>query len=298
MTSTLRCLQVLDLLAAPPYSLALADIAAALALPPASAHRLARTLCASGYAEQDPESRRYRLAGKALWAGAGYLRRSPVYQAAFLPMQETARAVEGLVHLGAIDNGWLLYLHTVGSPSALYLYADTGERRHLHSTGLGKALLAFQPPAVLSRLLTKKLPRFTPQTITDPAALRAELARIRAAGYAVDNEEGAAGLCCLAAPVFDQNNQAVAALSVSAPAATLTHAVRRRWLPVLLQAALRVSVQLGHRPAGGAALFTAAAAAPAPPAPGRSEKSSPAPALRYKTTAAGRDFPTPRPSKK
>lgn len=248
MSSTLRCFQVLDLLAAPPYELALSEIAAALSLPPATAHRLAATLCEAGYLEQEDDGRRYRLAGKALWAGTGYLRRSHVYQAAFIVLQETAQQACGLVHLGTIDGPWLLYLHTVGSPSSLYLYADTGERRHLHSTGLGKALLAFQPPATVTRLLARKLPRFTPKTITDPAKLKQELATIRQHGFAVDDEEGTAGLYCIAAPILDRHGIAVAAFSMSAASSVMTLEAREKYIPVIRQAALKVSAQLGYRP--------------------------------------------------
>lgn len=249
MSSTLRCFQVMNLLAQAPYELTLSEIAGALTLPPATAHRLTATLCEAGYLEQEPVGRRYRIAGKALWAGAGYLRRSHVYQAAFLVLQETAQQACGLVHLGTIDAEWLLYLHTVGSPSSLYLYADTGERRHLHSTGLGKALLAFQPAGTLSAVLSRKLPRFTPNTITDPQRLKAELTRIREAGYAVDNEEGAVGLRCIAAPILDRDGIAVAAFSMSAPATVLTEKAQQRYVPVIRQAALKVSAQIGYRPA-------------------------------------------------
>jgi DNA-binding IclR family transcriptional regulator len=260
MSSTLRALEVLDLLAQPPYELTLSTIGLELGLAPATAHRLTATLCAAGYAEQDSESRRYRLAGKALWAGTGYLRRSPVYQAAFLVLQETAAQACGLVHLGTIDGEWLLYLHTVGSPSSLYLYADTGERRHLHSTGLGKALLAFQPSEVVAKIVGRKLPRFTPHTITDKAGLTAELGRIRSNGYAIDNEEGALGLRCVAAPIRDRQGIAVAAFSMSAPAAVLTEQTQEEYIAVIRDAALKVSAQLGFRPAHSNRQFSAGGA--------------------------------------
>ncbi len=248
MSSTLRAFQVMDLLAQSPYELSLSAIAGELDLAPATAHRVTATLCAAGYVEQESESKRYRLAGKALWAGTGYLRRSAVYQAAFLVLQETAAQACGLVHLGTIDGDWLLYLHTVGSPSSLYLYADTGERRHLHSTGLGKALLAFQPPEVVARVAAGELPRFTPNTITEKKALLAELGRIREAGFAVDNEEGSVGLRCIASPIRDRQGVAVAAFSMSAPAAVLTTKAQGKFVLVIREAALKVSAQLGFRP--------------------------------------------------
>jgi DNA-binding IclR family transcriptional regulator len=248
MSSSLKCFQVLDLLASDPYELALTEVGAILALPPASAHRIMATLVQASLAEQDPATRRYRLTGRTLWIGTGYLRRSEVYRAAFPILQELARSSRGLVHLAALDEGCVLYLHTLGSPSALYLHADTGERRPLHCTALGKAMLAFQPAETLGRLIPGKLTRFTPKTITSWPELREELARIRHCGYAVDDEENAPGLRCLAAPIVNRSGHAVAAFSMSAPAAVLTRNECDAYSTTLREAALRVSVQVGFRP--------------------------------------------------
>jgi IclR family acetate operon transcriptional repressor len=238
----------MELLASEPYELALSEIASDLSLPLASAHRVIATLCEAGMAEQESSTRRYRLTGKALWIGTGYLRRSAVYRAAFLVLQETARKCQGLVHLATIERDCVLYLHTVGSPSALYLYADTGERRPMHCTGLGKAMLAYQPAEVVERIVSRRLEKLTPKTITSAAALRDELARVRSRGYALDDEENAPGLRCLAAPILDRSGVSVAAFSMSAPAATFTAEAIEQYSAIIREAALRVSVQIGYRP--------------------------------------------------
>ncbi len=249
MSSSLKCFQALERLAEEPFELALSELAIDLATPLASTHRIVKTLCDAGFVEQEPLTRRYRLTGKALWAGTGYLRRSEVYRSAFVVLQETAKKCCGLVHLATIDSYMVLYLHTVGSPSALYLYADTGERRPLHCTGLGKAMLAYQRPEVIQHVLAQKLFAMTPKTITKPAELREELARIRQQAFAVDDEENAPGLRCLAVPILDRSGFAVAAFSMSAPAAVLPHAAIQPYIETLKEAALRVSVQMGYRPA-------------------------------------------------
>lgn len=249
MSSTLKCFQAFELLAQEPYELPLSELAARLEQPLASVHRLVATLVEAGYVEQDGASRRYRLAGKALWAGAGYLRNSPVYRAAFLVMQEAARNSPGLIHLGAIHDDWVLYLHTVGSPSRLYLYADTGERRPLHATGLGKAILAWQPPELLNRITAHKLPRFTKHTICSASDLKEELKGIRQRGYAIDNEEGVVGLRCVAAPIFNSSGVSVAALSMSAPTQVLSNQVIESAAAQIREAAMKISVQVGYRPA-------------------------------------------------
>lgn len=249
MSSTLKCFQMLDLLAQEPYEFPLSDLAARLDQPLATAHRLAATLVEAGFAEQDSASRRYRIAGKALWAGAAYLRSSPLYRAAFLVMQEVARTASGLIHLGALDGDWVLYLHTVGSPSRTYLYADTGERRPLHATGLGKAILAWQPATVINRIAAKKLPRFTKRTICSATELKEELRATRKRGYAIDDEEGVTGLRCVAAPIFHPSGLSVAALSMSAPTHVLTNSAIEPAAALIREAAMKISVQIGFRPA-------------------------------------------------
>ena len=249
MSSTLKCFQALELLAQEPYELPLSELAARLQQPLTSVHRLITTLVEAEFVEQDGASRRYRLAGKALWAGTGYLRNSPVYRASFLVMQEAARTSPGLIHLGALHGEWVLYLHTVGSPSRLYLYADTGERRPLHATGLGKAILAWQPSELVNRVIARKLPRFTKHTICSPNELREELKAIRQRGYAIDNEEGVVGLRCAAAPIFDASGVSVAALSMSAPLQVLSNQALEAAAAQVREAAMKISVQLGFRPA-------------------------------------------------
>lgn len=248
MSSALKCFQALEILAQEPFEFPLSELAARLEQPLASVHRLVATLGEAGFVEQDGASRRYRLAGKALWMGTGYLRHSPVYRASFLVMQETARKSPGLVHLGVLHGEWVLYLHTVGSPSRLYLYADAGERRPLHATGLGKAILAWQPAELVSRVGAQKLQRFTQHTICSVSELKEELKAVRQRGYAVDNEEGVIGLRCVAAPIFDATGLSVAALSMSAPAQVLTNGVLETEAARIREAALKISVQLGFRP--------------------------------------------------
>jgi IclR family acetate operon transcriptional repressor len=109
-------------------------------------------------------------------------------------------------------------------------------------------MLAFSPPQVIQRVLSRKLEKLTKRTITSAAALREELAVIRRRGYAVDAEESAVGLRCVAAPIFDRSGIAVAAFSMSAPAGTLDADGEERYSTIIREAALRVSAQTGYRP--------------------------------------------------
>src|SRR5947209_14926640 len=100
MSSTLRCLRVLELLADEPFEFSFSELAARLEIPKASAHRLCTTLMEAHLITQERVTRRYMLSSHALWVGSGYLRHSPLYRAAFFPMQELARQLPGTVQLG------------------------------------------------------------------------------------------------------------------------------------------------------------------------------------------------------
>lgn len=247
VSSALRCFDVLEVLARAPYEHGVKEIAAATGLAMASTHRALASLVEAGFAEQDPVTRRYRVAGKALWTGAAYLRRSAVYHAAFFVIQELARQVDGLVHLAVLDGGTVMYLHTVGTARSAHLCADTGDRRPAHSTALGKALLAHQGGEFVARAMADA-PAFTSRTITTLEAMQQELALVRAAGVAIDEEEGSPDLRCAAAPIFGASGHVDAAMSVATIGLPI-ETVRGPYATLVREATLRVSVQLGYRAA-------------------------------------------------
>jgi DNA-binding IclR family transcriptional regulator len=125
--------------------------------------------------------------------------------------------------------------------------AQLGSRRPLHCTALGKAYLAALPPRELEvRLAGLELTRFTAATITDPAALGAELDRVRRRGWAVDDEEVEEGVYCLGAAVRDHRRLAVAAISVAGPAYRV-RAKATQTGALVAETAAAISRRLGHR---------------------------------------------------
>jgi len=242
-----RCLQVLEVLASEPYLFTLADIAETLSLPKSSLYRLLSLLSDAGYIEEEPATKRYSLSAKVLWIGSSYLRGSPVQRCAHSALIQLSNATGAMSHLGVWDSGTVLILHTADPPNAASLFVEVGERRPLHATALGKALLAWRPAEDVKRLCEAGLPAFTPRTITTPEALEEELERVRQMGAAIDNEEYALGLRCVAAPVRNQSG-VVAAMGISGDLNLITDEALPRLTKQVRDMALQVSAQLGFRP--------------------------------------------------
>lgn len=242
-----RCLQILEVLAHEPYLFGLAELAERLSLPKSTLYRLLGMLVDAGYVQEEPATGRYSLSAKVLWIGSSYLRGSAVQRCAHSVLIQLSSATGAMSHLGVWDSGSVLILHTSDPPNAASLFVEVGERRPLHATALGKALLVGRPPEEIRSLCEAGLVAFTPRTITTAAELEAELDRVRQMGAAFDNEEYAEGVRCIAAPVRDQSG-VVAAIGISGDLNLLTDEAMPRLAKHVRDAALQVSAQLGYRP--------------------------------------------------
>ena len=248
MTSTLRCLHVLELLAENPFELGLSDLASILKTPKASAHRVCATLLEAGLVERDPVSRCYRLGPKTLWIGSGYLRHSAVYRAAFFPMQDLAKQVSGTVQLGILENDHVLFIHSVGYPGSSEVFADVGLRRPLHATASGKLFLLEMPPREIERLMSQNLHKFTEDTIISLGAMQQELLKTSQNGYAMNHEELLPGYSVIAGPVRNHQGRTAAAISVTLSSHHLKDNGEAAVATLVRHATHKASIQLGLRP--------------------------------------------------
>jgi DNA-binding IclR family transcriptional regulator len=198
-----KALDIVELLGASD-GLGLAELARALDLNRSTAHHLLATLRGRGFVDQDERTRTYRLGYRVVGLVNLFLRRNDLVAAATGPIRalrdasgESAqfKVLQGTGQASLIDLPGSRPVH-VRAPFSI------GEP-DLYCTASGKVLLAYLPRDNGERL-TAALPftRFTASTLADPDALRAELAIVRAQGYAVDREERFEGVMCVAAPVF------------------------------------------------------------------------------------------------
>jgi DNA-binding IclR family transcriptional regulator len=241
-----RGLRIMETVGARGSGLTLAEIKREVGLHPSTAFHLLRTLTLRGYLYQDRVTKTYRLGAKVLHlAASGWREKQLVDTAA--PVLERLAARTGFgAHLAVREVDHAVVIARADGARSPCLVERVGDPRPLHCSASGKALLAFLPESERQRLVAGlRLARNTPRTIVERAALEREIRRIRLGGYAVDDEEFAAGVRCVAAPVLGAAGEPVAAVGVLAPA----HRCARARLPalarVVVDAARALSPQLG-----------------------------------------------------
>jgi IclR family acetate operon transcriptional repressor len=191
-----RAFELLEHLAEAGGRLALTELTEVSGLPMPTIYRLMRTLVNRGYVRQEP-SRRYALGPRLIRLGetAGRLLGSSARPSLARLVDEVGETA----NMAVLEGDEVVYVAQVPSRHSMRMFTEVGRRVNPHCTGVGKALLAQLPEdAALEILGRTGLPARTPHTITDPAALMSELARIRQRGYALDDEEQEIGVRCVA----------------------------------------------------------------------------------------------------
>lgn len=228
-------------------------------LQPSTVHRLLATLIACGYVVQDKRSGRYRLSHKVVGLAGGPELRVARLRAVAHPHLEAIRDhSDETTNLVVLERFTVAYVDQAESSRAVRMFTQIGRRVVAHATGGGKAMLAFAPEEVQADLLAAAPYRsLTPHTITDAAALAANLDRIRERGYAIEKEEYEAGVGCVGVPILDDDGHAIAAISVSAPLARLRQLEMVELAAVMTGHTREISEELGYAGAGAAAVSAA-----------------------------------------
>jgi IclR family KDG regulon transcriptional repressor len=181
-------------------------------------HRILYSLEKLGYVEKAQIASHYLLAARFFELTGVAVHFRHLQSVAKSVMQNLVIRHSETVNLGVLDLGQVAYIEVCQSPSSLRIAAFPGERNPIHSTALGKAILAFLPEPEISAILSEQpLVRKTPKTITRKGHLLEHLASVREQGVAFDLEENLAGATCVAAPIFDASQRPIAAFSVSGP---------------------------------------------------------------------------------
>ena len=226
---------------------ALTELAQQVGLPASTAHRLLTTLEQERYVRFDHEGRSWFVGVQAFMTGCAFTKSRSLGALARPHMRLLMENAGETVNLAVEDEGEAVYLAQVECRQMMRAFASPGSRAPLHASAVGKAMLSTMSDKTLSRILHQRgMPRLTPKTITTPSALRAELERVRASGYAVDDEEHAVGLRCIAAPIFDETGEAIAAISASGPMARIVEERVASLGALVLKTAGAISSEMGR----------------------------------------------------
>ncbi|MBB4952144.1 IclR family KDG regulon transcriptional repressor [Agrobacterium vitis] len=229
----------------------LAELAQRAMTSKTTAHRLVQTMVELGYVEQDSETEKYGLTLKLFSMGARSLsEKADLMRIADQAMGVLSRATGEAVNLGILDDRdqRVVYIHKYDSAYGLSMKSTLGLRNPLHSTSLGKALLAWRDDDELrERIARMDLVKFAPNTITDPAFLLEALHRTRDNGFAEEVEESEAGVRCMAVPIFNHLGKPVAAISIAFPLFRFDEAKKQDYIDLLIAASTTASAALGYQ---------------------------------------------------
>ena len=241
-----RALTLLERIAQNRDGVTLTDVAQQVGLAASTAHRLLATLEQSGFVHQNQELGKWYVGIKAFTVGNAFLDSRDIVAQARPYLQKLMEDAGETANLAVLEEGEGVIGAQAEGHEMMRMVVPLGSRVPLHASGVGKALLSglseFEVAAILHE---KGLTRYTEHTITTPAALRDALLETRELGYAIDNEEHAIGLRCIAAPIYDQRGQPMASMSISGPRSRMPDARLTQLGDLVQQVARDVTQRIG-----------------------------------------------------
>ena len=243
-----RALAILEALAESSVELGTAELATALSLHRSTIHRLLTVLEQHHLVRKNPARGKYALGLKLFEWGSRAVEDANLrdYSEPFLRrlVDETGETA----HICILSGTEALSVANVEGAFRLRSPSAVGRRAPVHCTAVGKALIAFWPEHALAKFISQlKLVRRTRHTLVTSAVLKTDLARVRAQGYAVDDEEFEEGLRCISAPLRNYTGRVVASIGIAGPVFRL----KNDRVPLLARSIVAVagdlSKELGHR---------------------------------------------------
>lgn len=216
--SVQRAINILNLFSENEFELGTTEIAKKLDLPKSTAAGLIVTLLHNNYLDQNPANRKYRLGYKLAERAHILLTSNNLRQVAYPFIEDLNRNVGESVNLGVKDDNMIVYIERLHGSKMLSMRPEIGKREPIHSTALGKSILAILPVKEISNfIMGYEFTKLTPNTIVQPSEFLMDIERTRLRGYAIDDEENEIGGRCVAAPIIDFQGKPIAAISISVP---------------------------------------------------------------------------------
>ena len=237
-----KALDVLDQVAGFGRPVRFGELLATSPFPKATLYRFVQTLTNQGMLCYDPERQTYALGVRLVRLAHAAWTQSSLAPLARPHLDRLSAAVGETVHLAQLDHAQVLYVNKRNPAQPIEMYSQAGKVGPAYCTGVGKAMLAWLDDATLDTILPQQsYHRFTPGTLADEAALRAELTAIRARGFAYDREEHEPGIICVAMPILTAGGRVLGALSVTTSTSRKSMAELEKVVPELRRTALAIA---------------------------------------------------------
>jgi IclR family KDG regulon transcriptional repressor len=221
------------------------ELSEELVLTKSNVHRLLQTLSILGYVLKDTATGQYALSLKLWEIGSFVVSRLDVKRVALPHLKTLAELTKETVNLSILIQTEVVYIEKIDSPQPVRANSRVGGRAPAHCSSTGKAMLAYQPAALLDKL-GKSIYRLSDNKAISRRALDLELSKIRQLGYALNQGEITKSIAGVGAPIFGLNNQVIAAVGVAGPAERMRKNVLIKLAPIVIKAALAISKELGY----------------------------------------------------
>ncbi len=243
-----RALGILEGVAERSGGMTNSEISRTLRIPKSSASYILRTLERHGYLRREGDTGKYRLGLRVLSLSREVLTGLAIRELALPVLKSLVARTQLTAHLAILDQAEAVYIEKVEAPGFIKMDTWVGRRMLVHSTSVGKALVAYLPEAEVEAILRERgLRKRTPKTITVRSKFLRELGKVRGRGYAVDDEENSPDVRCIAAPVCDSSGATQAAVGVSGTTSQIDKVNLPKIAGLVKEAARKISKQLGHQ---------------------------------------------------
>lgn len=224
------------------------ELSQRLMMSKATTYRFLQTMRTLGYVSQEEEADRYSLTLKLFELGAKSLEYVDLINLADKEMRLISEQTNEALHLGALDENGIIYIHKIDSNYNLRMQSKIGRRNPLYSTAIGKVLLSAKDETFIREALSDvEFIKHTEKTLENVEQLLSELEVVKKNHYAEDNQEQEPGLRCIAAPIYDRFGEIIAGLSISFPTIRFDEKRMPYYVGLLHQAGKNISSQLGYQ---------------------------------------------------
>lgn len=241
-----RALALLMLLGRNSRDMGVTELGKMLGVQKSTVHSLLQTLLLRGFVRQT-DSGRYTLGFGLIPLGEAAAERLDIRDVARPAMVELANETQKVALLAVLSGTELIIVDKAEPERPFLIIPKFDFSLTLHSTAVGKVLLASAPKEIINTFVDREIERFTPYTLTGKEALLKELAKVREQGFAVGCNETIEGVTCIAVPIYGGNGEVIAALSVSSSSSVLVPDRYNSLIGVLKDKAGQISRSLGFQ---------------------------------------------------